>query len=130
MEKRIEGQTDNKRKGTRKASKRPAKESGSAGIKKQYFKSSPTCRVTFTLPKEAAAEAQSVALVGDFNNWDREAAPMKRLKDGSFSITLELQRDREYRFRYLIDDSRWENDWHADRYEKNRYGDDDSVVVV
>ncbi len=130
MEKRTEEQTSNKRRATRKVTKTPVKESGSAGIKKEYLKSSPLCRVTFTLPKEATAEAQGVALVGDFNNWDREATPMKRLKDGSFSITLDLQRDREYRFRYLIDGNRWENDWHADRYEKNRYGDDDSVVVV
>lgn len=130
MEKRIEDQTNNKERVAKKASKRPVKESGNVSIKKHYLKSSPTCRVTFTLPKEATAEAQGVALVGDFNNWDREATPMKRLKDGSFSITLDLQRDREYRFRYLIDGNRWENDWHADRYEKNRYGDDDSVVVV
>ncbi len=130
MEKRTEEQTSNRRRVSRKTSKTPMKESGSRGIKKQYLKSSPTCRVTFTLPKEAASEARGVALVGDFNNWDREATPMKRLKNGDFSITLELQRDREYRFRYLIDGNRWENDWHADRYEKNRYGGDDSVVVV
>lgn len=130
MEKRIEGQTNNKERVAKQTSKRPMKESGNVSIKKQYLKSGPTCRVTFTLPKAATAEAQGVALVGDFNNWDREATPMKRLKDGSFSITLDLQRDREYRFRYLIDGNRWENDWYADRYEKNRYGDDDSVVVV
>jgi 1,4-alpha-glucan branching enzyme len=130
MEKRTEEQTTNKRKTAKKTSRKSVKEPEGAGIKKQYLKSGPVCRVTFTLPKDAAPEAQNVAIVGDFNNWDREATPMKRLKDGNFTVTLELQRDREYRFRYLIDGNRWENDWHADRYEKNRYGDDDSVVVI
>lgn len=130
MEKRTEEQTASKRKVAKRTSRRSVKESEGVGIKKQYLKSSSTCKATFTLPKDAAPEAQSVAIVGDFNNWDREATPMKRLKNGDFTVTLELQRDREYRFRYLIDGSRWENDWHADRYERNRYGDDDSVVVV
>ena len=37
-------------------------------------------------------------------------------KDGSFSAKLELDAGREYQFRYLIDGSRWENDWKADKY--------------
>jgi hypothetical protein len=41
-----------------------------------------------------------------------------------------LETGREYRFKYLIDGKRWENDWHADRYEPNIYGTDDSVVVI
>ncbi len=55
---------------------------------------------------------------------------MKRLKKGGFTVTLELQPGKEYKFRYLIDGNRWENDWGADRYERNPYGEDNSVVVV
>jgi hypothetical protein len=33
-----------------------------------------------------------------------------------------------YRFRYLLDDERWENDWSADDYVANEFGGDDSVV--
>jgi hypothetical protein len=36
----------------------------------------------------------------------------------------------EYKFRYLIDDSRWENDWNADRYIPNSFGSEDSLVIV
>jgi len=110
----------------KKSSKAPEKE----GIKKQYLKSKAVCRVTFKLPKEAAPEAKSVTIVGDFNNWNRKATPMKRLKNGDFTVTLDLETGREYRFKYLIDGNRWENDWHADRYEPNIYGTDDSVVVI
>lgn len=99
-------------------------------MKKQYLKSKPICRVTFRLPKEAALEARRVALVGDLNDWNGEAMLMKRLKNGDFTLTLELQTGKEYRFKYLVDGIRWENDWNADRYEENIHGTEDSVVVV
>ena len=34
------------------------------------------------------------------------------------------------RYRYLLDGSRWENDWSADEYVPNGYGSDDSVLVI
>ncbi len=84
------------------------------------------CKVTFELPKEVQAETAMV--VGDFNNWDPNATPMKRKKDGAFSTAVNLEAGKEYRFRYWLDNSRWENDWHADAYLPNRFGSEDSVV--
>jgi 1,4-alpha-glucan branching enzyme len=101
-----------------------------SGIKKQYLKSRSVCRVTFMLPNAAALDSQQVALVGDFNNWSVKATPMKRIKNGGYSVNLDLEPGRGYRFRYFIDGCRWENDWNADRYEQNPYGGDDSIVVV
>ncbi len=100
------------------------------GPKKQYLKSRPVAKVTFRLPHEAAPEAHSVSLVGDFNSWHIDATPMKRLRDGSFTAVVELESGHEYRFRYLIEGSRWENDWRADRYAPNAFGSEDSVVAV
>jgi len=102
----------------------------SNGIKKQYFKSRDYCRVTFKLPKEAAPTAKRVTVVGEFNDWNLTKNPMQRLKSGDFKLELDLPLQKEYRFRYLIDGCRWENDWHADKYVSNPYGCDDSVVVV
>ena len=99
-------------------------------LKKQYLKSNSACKVTFRLPKNAAPDAVSVSIVGEFNNWDMSEHQMKKLKNGDFSATIELPCNREYRFRYLIDSSRWENDWCADKYLPNKHGSDDSVVVV
>ena len=45
-------------------------------------------------------------------------------------MTLELETGRSYRFRYMIDGWKYENDWGADRYEPNPYGGEDSVVDV
>ena len=55
---------------------------------------------------------------------------MRRLKDGSFSATVSLQANQSYRFRYLLDGKRWENDPEANRYVPNDYGSDDSVVEL
>jgi hypothetical protein len=100
------------------------------GMLKQYLKTCPKCRVTFRLPKEAAQEAQVVMVVGDFNGWSTTETPMKRLRTGDFMLTLEFPRNREFRFRYFIDGSRWENDWNADRYFPNPYGGEDSVLIL
>lgn len=104
--------------------------SGPPGLKKRYVKNRSACKVCFRLPKEAAALASRVALVGEFNGWDTDATPLKRLSSGDFSVELELASGREYRFRYLIDGTDWENDWSADSYVPNSFGADDSVVVV
>jgi 1,4-alpha-glucan branching enzyme len=103
---------------------------GNGMVKKHYLKSRPACKVTFTLPKAAAPEAKKVNISGDFNNWDKEHTLMKRLKGGDFTITIELEKGKEYRFRYLIDNKRWENHWHADKYLPNHFGGNDSVVII
>jgi len=101
-----------------------------SGIVKQYLKSKPVCKVTFRLPCNGALEAEMVTVVGEFNNWDEQATPMKRQKNGDFTVTVELETGREYRFRYYLDGKKWENDWCADRYEQNPFGGHDSVVAV
>lgn len=99
-------------------------------IKKQYLKSKPECKVTLSLPKAAAATASTVSLVGEFNGWDPESTPMKKLKSGDFKTTVNLKVGSEYEFRYLIDGERWENDWAADKYVANVFSEENSVVVV
>jgi 1,4-alpha-glucan branching enzyme len=86
--------------------------------------------VTFQLPEVAAVDAKTVHLVGDFNNWSIYANPMKRLKSGHYTVKLELEPGREYQFRYLIDESKWENDWNADKYVTSPYGDSDNSVII
>lgn len=100
------------------------------GLQKKYIKSKPVCKITFTVPREAAAEAGKVYLVGDFNNWKKKATPLKKLKNGAFKITLDLPCGKEYQYRYLVDNMLWLNDWAADKYVPSPYGVDNSVVMV
>lgn len=85
-----------------------------------------TVNVVFRLP--AAVNAQTARLCGDFNGWSRTAEVMERCPDGSFELTRALPVGRRFRYRYLLDADRWENDWAADDYVPNASGDDDSVV--
>lgn len=97
-------------------------------LKKQYLKSRPVCKVTFLLPSEVSADDARV--LGDFNNWDASATPMKQLKDGRFSVVVELEQGREYQFRYLIDTNTWHNDEEADRLVANPFDGQNSVIAV
>ena len=45
-------------------------------LKKQFQSTKPTCKVTFTLPKEAVNGGKEVKLLGEFNNWN----PSKGIK--------------------------------------------------
>lgn len=99
-------------------------------LKKQYLKSRPVCKVTFRLPKEAAEHADAVHLVGEFNNWDRQSTPMDKLKTGEFKKVMELDPGKEYQYRYLIDGEQWQNDYAADKYTPNPFGDGDNSVVI
>jgi 1,4-alpha-glucan branching enzyme len=97
-------------------------------LKKSYSKTGKKCRVTFKLPSKVNAD--SAVLLGEFNNWNNSAVQMKKLKNGDFSATLSLDAGNSYRFRYLLDGSRWENDWAPDGYVANDFGTEDSVVAV
>lgn len=97
-------------------------------LKKNYYENSDNCRVWFYLPSEVNAE--TAALVGDFNNWDESADPMKEKKDGTFYTAVTLEKGQSYQFRYLLDGERWENDWEADDYVANEMGMENSVVSV
>ncbi len=107
-----------------------SEEAGNSVIEKKSSEYVSARSIVFRLPVEAAPDADKVTIVGDFNDWDEESKKMDRLGNGDFACILELKSGKEYRFKYLIDGRRWENDWFADKYVPNTYGSYDSVVVV
>ena len=98
-------------------------------FKKQYLKSKPVCKVTFKLSKEEAQSADSASLVGEFNDWDTAGLPMKKLKNGSFSATINLATGNKYQFRYLLNNKSWENDGAADEYVPSTVSFEENSVV-
>ena len=98
-------------------------------LKKQYMKGKPIVKVTFRLPKAAAQGASTVSLVGEFNGWNIYATSMDKLKNGSFKKVMELAVGESFEYRYLIDETIWENDWDADRYVRSHFGNCDNSVV-
>jgi len=97
-------------------------------MKKTYSEDGNKCWVTFELPAEA--NINTAYLCGEFNDWDKTQNQVFPRKDGNFSTTIVLETGRAYRYRYWVDGERWENDWSADKYLKNNFGTEDSVVIV
>ncbi|MEO1259287.1 MAG: glycoside hydrolase family 13 [Bacteroidota bacterium] len=100
-------------------------------LKKSYSKTKPVCKVTFTLPVEAANGAKDVRVLGDFNNWSWENGYKMKAGKKDFTAAVELAAGKHYEFRYLIDNHIWENDWKADAYKDSGiYGIKNSVVAL
>ena len=88
----------------------------------------PVARVTFTLPNNL--QADTLYLVGDFNEWNGTATPFVRDLEGIWSITVDLRLGRAFQFRYLRNGQEWINDDEADAYVYNPFGTNNFVVVT
>lgn len=98
-------------------------------LKKTFSSDGKKCTVVFTVNPNAAAGADKITLVGEFNSWDENATPLKKGPDGSFSVKKQLETNKEYQFRYLINGVAWINDWKADKYVHSELANDDNSVV-
>ena len=94
-------------------------------IKKQFLKSKPVCKVTFTVP---AKKANNVVVVGTFNKWNAESTLLKKLKNGSFKGTVDLEPNNSYEFKYIIDGN-YVNEEAADAFAWNDYANSDNSVI-
>jgi 1,4-alpha-glucan branching enzyme len=81
--------------------------------------------ITFVL----GAEAGPVSVVGDFNDWDPSAHPLKRRSNGTRSVTVDVGSGR-HRFRYLDEGGTFFDDPDADGTEANGYGETHSLIIV
>ncbi|HPD45280.1 MAG TPA: AAA family ATPase [Anaerohalosphaeraceae bacterium] len=73
--------------------------------------------------------ATSVQVAGDFNNWQPEQAPMKKVgNNGLWQIKLPIGKGR-YRYRLVVD-GQWQQDPYNEATEPNPYGELNSVLEV
>lgn len=68
-----------------------------------------------------------MAVVGDFNDWDPTATPMRKRR-GTYTATANLETGRRYAFLYLDEHGDWFWDEAADGYEPGPYGSDNCVL--
>jgi len=96
-------------------------------IKKQFVKTKPVCKVTFSVEAKTANEA---SVVGDFNNWSAEEGALSKLKNGTFKATFDLNKDAIYEFKYVID-GEFVNEPEADSFKWNDFaGAENSVLEI
>lgn len=85
--------------------------------------SSGTVRVTFVLP--AAEPAGAVSVVGDFNDWNPYAHPLRRRANGARSAVVTLPAGSTLCFRYLAEGGVWFDDDTAEAL-----GDQGATITV
>jgi hypothetical protein len=77
-----------------------------------------------------ARDAKQVSVVGDFNNWDGSASPMKRLgADGPWTVTVFAKPGRHL-YALLVDGTTLVADPRAPRTRDLDFGGDASVLMV
>ncbi len=75
-----------------------------------------------------APQAHAVSLVGDFNDWNPAANPMKKMPDGAWFISMELKHGH-HRYAFLVDGN-LTLDPHAQGITRNDQGERVSLVPV
>lgn len=86
-------------------------------LSKKFLKTKPICKVTFSYK---APKIKEIVLVGDFNNWDATATPLKKLKNGTFKVVVDVEIDKNYEYKFLSDGNYF-NDSEADDLVFNDY---------
>lgn len=96
-------------------------------IKKQFIKTKLVCKVTFTI---SAKEANTVAVVGDFNNWTAGDGVLTKQKNGTFKGLFEIPKESSYEFKYVVDGA-FVNEPDADGLIWNDFaGSENSVLAL
>ena len=76
-----------------------------------------------------APEANSVSLVGDFNNWSEEQHVLQdRDNDGVWEVEVPLERGEVYTYNFLINDKEWISDPRAVNHIEDSFGGEKSVL--
>jgi 1,4-alpha-glucan branching enzyme len=82
--------------------------------------------IRFTLEH---AEANSVSVAGDFNDWSVSAHPLTRNGSGRWSVVVALP-PGDHKFMFVVDGTEWMVPPLADDYVDDGFGSRNGVVLV
>ncbi len=96
-------------------------------------------RESITRPKMASAsheveftfhapEAKKVCIAGKFNDWNTSSKPMKKGKDGTWRIKLNLSSGK-HEYKYFVDGA-WASDLSCSELVPNPFGTENCVISV
>ncbi len=97
-------------------------------IRRRNFRDSDEVKITFVLPGDHPYPKSSV--VGDFNDWDKEANQFRKRSNGKYSTAVTLKKGQRYVYRYISEDGIWFNEGDADAYETNAFGSEDGILLT
>ena len=76
-----------------------------------------------------APRAASVALVGDFNDWDPSRTPLRPAATGVWSVNVPLERG-QHQYAFVVDGRDWQPDPAAPKAVADDFGSPNSVITV
>jgi 1,4-alpha-glucan branching enzyme len=82
-------------------------------------------KVEFSL---LAADAKSVFVAGNFNQWNLSSYPLKKDKQGIWKISLSLD-PGQYEYRFFVD-GEWQNDPWCGSFVENPFGTLNCLKIV
>jgi len=82
-------------------------------------------RVTLTVE---ALDAETVLLMGDFNQWNNKKHPMKKGKHGLWEKIIVVPPGR-YEYRFLVD-GKWQNDPGNEQICANCFGSTNNILEI
>lgn len=82
-----------------------------------------------TLTYRPYREVKGVALVGDFNNWDKDEDPMEIQPDSSYRFIMALN-PGVYHYKFVLDDVEWISDPNNHERVHDGQGGDNSILRV
>ncbi|MGM0432965.1 MAG: hypothetical protein ACQEQU_09655 [Spirochaetota bacterium] len=78
-----------------------------------------------------AEQAETVAVVGDWNDWDPEAQKLQKTNQGdTWEIEIKVEPNAEYRYQFIVDHAEWIPDPDAPVQVEDGFGGVNSVLVI
>jgi 1,4-alpha-glucan branching enzyme len=85
-------------------------------------------KVTFSLPYSEGQAA--IAVAGDFNDWSTTSHKLAKRNNGTCSVSVVLEPEQRYRFRYYSEEGHWFNDEAADGYEASEHNSENCILLT
>ncbi|MBS1746967.1 MAG: isoamylase early set domain-containing protein [Bacteroidetes bacterium] len=95
-------------------------------VQKTYYKTKDYCKVKFTVSVE---NAETIEILGLNSDWENSVI-MSKKKDGSFTCDINLPKDSNHEFKYLVNETLWINESEADEEKQNEFGGTNSVINI
>lgn len=84
-------------------------------------------RIVFTYHDDSA---ESVFLVGDFNDWNRDSTEFKQNDEGLWQAEIPCQPSGKYRYKFLVNSERWMEDPNHGFKEDDGFGGFNSILHI
>lgn len=95
-------------------------------IQKTLYKTKEYSKVKFSIEAVQAEQAEVVGLNG---NWEK-GIEMKKKKDGTFSVEINLPKNTRHEFKYRLNQAEWLNEPQCDGEVANVFGTTNSLIEL